>query len=155
MRAVQDVAAGAGSDAGEADNVGSGAGEADNVDNDEVIRSYYAAVKKLEPLLIADNVAMSYVIDKNAAQESAKASMRQVKLARTQIERNECDEAVKTRMTAYDSAHPRSVVYTCYANGTNLRKDKMNTLLEHWHACDSSEEEDLSSFRRIFNCRGE
>ena len=41
MRAVQDVAAGAGSDAGEADNVGSDAGEADNVDNDEVIRSYY------------------------------------------------------------------------------------------------------------------
>ncbi|XRB21249.1 hypothetical protein RI054_26g110980 [Pseudoscourfieldia marina] len=40
MRAVQDVAAGAGSDAG----------EADNVDNDEVIRSYYAAVEKLGPL---------------------------------------------------------------------------------------------------------
>ena len=51
MRAVQDVAAGAGSDAGEADNVGSDAGEADNVDNDEVIRSYYAAVKKLGPLV--------------------------------------------------------------------------------------------------------
>ena len=41
MRAVQDVAAGARSDAG----------EADNVDNDEVIRSYYAAVEKLGPLV--------------------------------------------------------------------------------------------------------
>ncbi|XRB16109.1 hypothetical protein RI054_11g59520 [Pseudoscourfieldia marina] len=41
MRAVQDVAAGARSDAG----------EADNVDNVEVIRSYYAAVEKLGPLV--------------------------------------------------------------------------------------------------------
>ena len=37
--APDDVAAGAGSDAG----------DADNVENDEVIRSYYAAVEKLGP----------------------------------------------------------------------------------------------------------
>ncbi|XRB24513.1 hypothetical protein RI054_39g143690 [Pseudoscourfieldia marina] len=108
---------------------------------------------------IADNVAMSYVIDKNAAQESAKASMRQVKLARTQIERKECDEALKTKMTEYDSAQPRAVRYTCYWKGTNVRKDMMNNLIERWHACDSSEEPldapGLLSFRQIFNFRGE